>query len=523
MTLTGTMGVACAPATEQASARLRRESPAGAPAPMRPMHGLEHIMAQLGVTDLIVAEVSGPLHVGALREAARAVQRAYPGLRTSVRWREGRDHRPAFVHHAPEEARVRVEEHLASAPDGSGQPEWQRSVERELNRPFDLAEGDMFRVIWIPGGPERGHVIVSAQHAVVDGISLMRLLHDVLTASAEALAGRPAAFRPAGASEGLAFPNGGAEAPASPAVLSLLGVSSVERALSSVAKRFAMRQARHFARWSVLPICGEITDGSRPVTHCRFATGEVAAWRRVREAARGRGVTVGGIFSAAVELAALRYVMEETGRTPRAWGRIRFPLTMDFNLRKQVHGRAIAPDAVGLFTGVCDVAVSVREDVTFHELARRLMERSRTQLRRRLPLLFHQVLDGSFDLEAELASRGVDFRASGGVGESINISNVGQYPYPARHGPLAIEHLFGCNSAMLGGPMLIAWLRSVNEHFCYDAIASSPACDRVRADRLFSYVVDLMERSGDDATAGMTVGEYLRPARGRHRARPGTR
>ena len=82
-----------------------------------------------------------------------------------------------------------------------------------------------------------------------------------------------------------------------------------------------------------------------------------------------------------------------------------------------------------------------------------------------------------------------------------------------RHGPLAIEHVFGCNTAMLGGPMFIAWLRSVNEHFCYDAIASSPACDRARADRFFSYVVDLMERSGDDATAEMTVGEYLRSSR----------
>jgi hypothetical protein len=441
---------------------------------------------------LIVGEVAGPLEPQALREAAYHCICKHPGLRARI-LPGGPGERPTLEYLPPDRSRVVVEVRTREdAPDG--QPLWQAVMEQEAQHRFDMSAGYLLRVVWVPSGGGRGHLILNAPHALVDGISLMRLLHDVLEACAAVQAGRavqPAALEP------------------TPPALSYFKGGLWDSCLALLGKGFLARQQKAFPARCPFPIHRPLGAADEIETHCRFQVGAADNFRQVRRRCKEEGVTVGGAYSAAVQFASLRYIHQETGRLAMNRGRVSFPMSMDFSLRRLIGGGHVTQDAIGLFTGVADIGVSVPADITFWDLARRLMDSSKAQLKRRTPVLFQRVADRLYNLDRLLADRGIDHVATGGAGEAVNISNVGPYPYSVEYGPLRLEHVFGCNGAIKGGPMFIFWLRSINDHFCYNAMSAYPAADRAGSDRLFDGLVALVEGCGRAETDRLTLADYV--------------
>jgi hypothetical protein len=260
----------------------------------------------------------------------------------------------------------------------------------------------------------------------------------------------------------------------------------------------------------LLPIAGQLEPGQLPRASAVFRVGDKQAYARVVAACKQKSITVGCLFTAAVELAVLRYLFEETGRLPAKWnGDVRLPISMDFSLRRLIDGASRTQPSIGLFTGVGDVGVAVSRDITLWQLAQRFVGSSRGQLEQRVPLLFHKALDSMIDLAAALRSYGVSYQESGGVADGVNVSSVGTYPYPSEHGDLRLENLFGLNGALNGGPMLIFWLRSVNGHFCYNATGASPACTRATVERITAYIVEIMENAENSVFDQLTLQEYV--------------
>jgi hypothetical protein len=471
------------------------EVPPAVPQPnaSRDLRGLELIMAELQVPDLIIGEVVGPLDEQVLRKAASRVQARHPGLRALVE-RPTRG-RPRFKYFAPDPDRVEVSE--VTSDDGlegdSSRPRWQRVAEREGAHRFNLARRFGFRVSWVPSG-DGGHLIVNAPHAVVDGVSLMRLMNEILQEAANVVAtGTPPQV------VGLA---------PTPAVLDQVSLGLVESAIGRVSKHVTLYQQKTYARRSLLPIADRLRPGDLPRASAVFHVGKDDCYERVVATCKNRGATVGCLYTAAVEFAVLRYLFEEKGHLPMKRNGVRLPISMDFSLRRLIEGASRTQDSIGLFTGVADVGITAPRDVTLWELARRFVANSRLQIHRRVPLLFHKALDSMVDLAAELRSYGVSYEESGGVADGVNVSSVGTYPYPTQHGAFSLRNVFGLNGALSGGPMLIFWLRSVNGRFCYNATAANPACDRARAERIFSYVVDVMENAASGAFDTLSLEVY---------------
>ncbi|WP_394825464.1 condensation domain-containing protein [Pendulispora albinea] len=466
----------------------------------RAVRGLELTMAQLGVSDLIVGKVRGDLPITVLHRAAFRMQRRHPGLRARMVRPKGAGSRPVFEFCEPNVRRVVIEEVRSGedlAPDGA--PLWQRVVEREANRKFDIARGYMFRVVWVPNEDDGGHVIVVAHHALVDGLSLMRLLNDLLREAQKLIADPSQHWHDSSVLDPL---------PHTPAVLTELPARLHEQILTSLVRRSLIRSQRLYATYSPFPIEGALPPGQSIRTHCHFHTGRGEAFRKVREACKRNGVTVGGAFAAATQFASLRLIHARTGALPSSGGSLKFPMTMDFSLRGQLEDFARTAPQMGLLIGASDIGVRVRDDITFWELARSLKRRAVQQSHRRSPLLFHQVLDGLSDLEAALAKEGVDYVASGGIAESVNVSSVGEYPYPERLGSLVLEEVFGLNTAMKGGPMFIVWLRSIGGRFCYNATSAHPAARRTTGDALFASLVELMETCHQPAVERLRLRDY---------------
>jgi hypothetical protein len=458
----------------------------------RSLRGLELILAELGVPDLVIGHIHGRLTLDAVRGAAERAQARHPGLRALV---NRQAERPRFVYHEPTPDLVEVLEVRSDdgLPGSAQRARWERVAERESMHSFGLSTRFAFRVVWVPheGG---GHLIVNASHALVDGISLLRLLSEISGDAAALMAGR-------------ALPEVISLAPTR-AVLDSIAPRRFDSILGRVGKAVTLSQQKNYAKRSVLPIRGRLEKGGKVETNCSFHVGSEHALLAVREKCRALGPTVGGLYTAAVELATLRFVVEEGGRLPLSLGKIHLPITMDFSLRTSIEGASKTQEEVGLFTGVANVDVRIGRRATIWELARALTAQSQRQIRRRMPLLFHHALDTITSLGGELTARDITYEESGGVADGINISNVGPYPYPTALGQLELRDVFGLNGALLGGPTMIFWLRTINEHFCYNATAASPALDRESGERLFGYVVDIMETVGSSRFDRLSIEAY---------------
>lgn len=463
----------------------------------RGLRGLELVMAHLEVTDLIVGEIDRPIPEAVLRKAAFRLQRRHPSLRACLTFPESARPRVMYCYPDPDRVEVEVMDGTGDAPDA--RPRWQRVAEAEANRRFDGARGYMFRVVWVPGSVG-GHVILSAQHALVDGLSLMRLLYELLVASAELMAD-PAQEHLQGAALDALSPT--------PAALDYFGTSLLSRLIRPLARRALVRSQRDYQHSSPFAIQASLPASDTLRTEGYFAVGTRENYERTRASCKQHGVTVGAAFSASVEFASLRVIAREGGSRLLSKGSVRFPMTMDFSLRRSIPGGSRSQDAVGLLIGASDISVGVPWEIGFWELARRLNERSRQQYDSGAPLNFVRILDGFWDLPHMLTAAGIDYVASGGVAESVNISNVGQYPYPAKTGEISLLHVFGLNTLMKGGPMFIQWLRSVDGHFCYTGASAAPASNRARGEALFSSIIDLLENCHHDAMKRTTLGDWV--------------
>jgi hypothetical protein len=481
----------------------------------RYLKGFEVVMIQLGESmgaDLIVAELQGPLCIELIRQAAFRLQQRHPGLRASVCWPEGRRRRPRFEYHEPNLERLTVEEvgeDWSAADLADQRPPWQQIAERETARPFAPEHGFMFRVTWVPSPSSTGgHLICAAHHAIVDGTSLMRLLDQLLAACAELYAladeAEPAAYIAAARNLPAVVP-----LPPTPSVVDHLRFNPLEKLAIKLARRQFLREQRAFVRHCPLPVQGALSTGKRMSTLCTFRSGEAVSWSAIQAQCRDRGVTVGGAFSAAVQYSVLRHLTRSRGPLALRNGRIRLPLSMDYNMRTRLDRPNSNGESLGLYTGLADIGIEVPASIDFWELASRLMVSARKRAKQRMPTLFQGLADGLFDYPEFLRRGGVDHHPVGGVGDCINISNVGRYPFAQARGPFQLQNVFGLNGACLSGPMFIFWLRHVNDHLCYNAIAASPASNREILEAIFKDLVDLMESSGKSAVSKLPLGRYL--------------
>ncbi|GFE51891.1 hypothetical protein So717_36440 [Roseobacter cerasinus] len=471
--------------------KLQQTDTTTATPPTRPLRGFELVMAQTRISDIIVAQIDGIFDFAQVFDAASALQQRHPGLRARVVWPEGRDKRPVFEYQPADQTRLHVrEERPAQGRDAEARPFWEEVAEREVNHLFDLSEGYMFRLTWLP---ESGHVILNAQHAVIDGVSLMRLLHDF-------------ARHCAGEDLGPDLP------PTEAALVSAPKVNLLEKIVGLIHRESFIRARTRFAEWSTLPIAGRLKKGAQMVTDCHFHDGDPANFDKITAACRAQGVTVGGAYAAAIQCAMLHFSKSSFGPKEKYY------VPMDFSLRRFIPGGDRAQESVGLFSGVSPVIFNGDPSASFWELARSFMEASRAEIDTKSPLIFHQVFDRFFNLERAYDKYNLHCVDGGGVGGPLTMSNVGKFPFDPQVGPVRIRSLHGMSASQKGGAMLYFWLRSVNGRFFYSGTSVNPAADRDFAAEFFAFVVFLMENCVSAAAQDKAIREYIPEAASLHQA-----
>jgi hypothetical protein len=424
----------------------------------RAVRGLERAMLALGDAmgpDLIVGRVTGKLPPDVLHDAVLDVVERHPGLRCKVAG-------DRFVT-LPADPR-RVPFHLRTTPPlpGDLRAPWERIVESELRWPLDLRSGVPIRVVQVPE-PGGSVIVLAAHHAVVDGTSLLRVLHEVLVAAAARLQGGRADLP---------------ELPLSPAALDVVRVPPPVRWAAPLLRRLWARD--------VLQRQAELRpEALGPIRSiCAFRRGSADGLARLREATAREGVTVGQ-----VALAATASALADRGR---------LALEVEVDLRR--HARpAISDERVGLYTG--GVRVDVDLDRGFWDAARAAGRQVRSMIGWNLPAFPHVVLDRA-DPRQVLDDAGCDPVRPGAA---PNVSNVGRYPFPVDHGPLVLRDVYGGNGVVPRGAPLMVWLRGMPDGLCYNAVAAAPFVSRQTLERVLDGVVALCESPPAQGTASTAL------------------
>jgi hypothetical protein len=250
----------------------------------------------------------------------------------------------------------------------------------------------------------------------------------------------------------------------------------------------------------VLP-APRVGDADRVRSVVAFRRGSRAGFARFLATAKAEGTTVGGGFMAAVHFALARHARRAGAL---ADGPVTLPIEVEVNLRTRAQP-AVRDDAVGFWVGGTRAAFPVARELPFWTVARALSYRVQEQIGWGVPSLVHHAMDGA-DWYGDLAAAGIDVRANGGAGALANVSNVGRWPHATAFGSAVLDEVYGLNGCCLGGPAVIAWLRSIDGRFTYDTVANAAVVDRGALDLLQDEIVALTER---EDTRSLTLGDWL--------------
>ncbi|WP_067515196.1 1-acyl-sn-glycerol-3-phosphate acyltransferase [Endozoicomonas ascidiicola] len=448
----------------------------------RPLQGFEAFMAQSRISDIVIGQIEGIESFEQVREAAIALHRRHPQLRAKVVWPKGHDSRPEFQFLPVNSNKVHVSQRLVSNEEQDHTTLfWETVANEEVNHIFDLSDGYMFRVTWLP---ESGHIILNAQHSVVDGLSLMNLLNEFITHCAGNYIGE--------------------SLPPTPSALELSPkVGLIERCIGALHRNAFLRARSKYESWAEIKPQGQLKPGELLKTNCFFAESSRNTFKNVIRECKKQGVTVGSLYAAAIQCALLHFSGSKLENKQQ------FSLPMDFSLRRYFNSNDASVEAVGYLSGSGASQAQAFPTMTFWELAKEFGEGAKEEVEMRSPLIFHKVFDRFWNAEKTYKKYELDCINSGGAGATVTMSNVGRYKHKTQVGSIRLKSFHGMSASQRAGAMLYCWLRSVDDKFCYSFTSISPALDKDSSAEFFGYVVFLLNYSTSEYAKQKAIKEYI--------------
>lgn len=335
--------------------------------------------------------------------------------------------------------------------------DWERIVHRTLNGPADHSHLPIWRVTFVSPSPAEAaaagstgaspaHLIVTTDHSVADGFSCSRVAHDFLTAvctlaaraldAAAAVAAAPV-FEPLpppptarhichGGEPGRLF-----RWTAGP-LIDMIGSAEL-RKLRKTPPVLPLHPAVA-ARGLVLPYRAAPTPG-----WSLFASGSREGLTASLARCKAEKVTLHGAVIAALLAAHSRVALRagsSTSSRPEEQV-VAMNMDVDFNLRKRA-SPSLGDEHVGLLiswgtlASFAPAGKGVRMSDRFWDVARRGKAETEAMIAAMDTRLSHFFFERAFASEAAAVSR-LASACPGGVIGDINVSNLGVYPFPARH------------------------------------------------------------------------------------------
>jgi hypothetical protein len=404
---------------------------------------------------LQVVRIEGGLTGGVLAQALALLQLRHPLLR--ARFGEAGD-RPTFIVAAPDAATVRVPLRVVPMEDDGA---WQRLGESEALRDF---EGEfLWRAILLEGAA-CCDLIFLIHHAIADGHSIVRLVHDLM-ALCRAIA------------EGRAGMGDYAPLPLLPPVDELLNRSLPPDSPAGLLATGEQEGAVH-----QFPFEGCVPAEERRLATC-FRQIEKKAVALFQSRCRSRGVTPTGAITAALLQAA----------AGTATGPERLAMDTGISLRRYCEPE-IGPEHVGCNIMMLQTSHSLKHGGDFWSFAAACQQELRraTALKQRqgfLPRRFHPAFVAS--------SIGSNLQGSGQAGHFANgicFSNPGVLSVEESYGPFRVQDIYNVTCETAGLWLLFLGTHVLHGRLYCDFSFAEPLASRTTVEGIADRLVETIRQ-----------------------------
>ncbi len=300
---------------------------------------------------------------------------------------------------------------------------WRRIAEEEIDRDASPDSACLWRAVFItePRGEERSELILLFHHAICDGLSMTRFIHDLLNLCSVAIRSKEIPPRP----EPL---------PLLPPPESMIRKTAPEKVCPPPVPAGSQTAALPYEQ----PVPLE-----RRSTKILFLTLDENLVRRVRERCRRENTTVNSAFSAAL----VRAVTANQGR------RGRIPLSTGLNLRPCCEPQ-IGPEHFGCYIMMVQSFHDAGLGIGFWDAARACrteIEREIFVQQRRgfMPRTFHRAF-----LESAMRDNVARANNEGLFTGGAVLSNLGVLDYPDSYTPVSVRGMYCVTSQLSGLYML---------------------------------------------------------------------
>lgn len=441
----------------------------------------------------IAAEMHGPVSAAVLQQAGLRLQRRYPGLRARCANHPKGSASLVLEFCEADREQLQYKEVWSDAGlPANDAPVWHRVIEQQVNQPFDVSAGFMFRICWVPNKHEGGHILVSASPIVTDETSLRNLVQALFHESAR-LGQSPV------------FPRYDSSAlntqAAPPALLDIAPLSAQERIVAKLARLTASANSTDGPGTS----CAKRQHDEAAETKCYFAVGSVENCHQVLATAARRGVALRYIVGAAAQFVLADRFTQKSKCFP--WS-TNSALMMEFDLRETLGGR-IALEQLGMIQGAIEVTSSLTEGTTLWQLAGTLQRCARSQLQRGATRSSHVRYERA-DTWPQMRRRGrtgpVDLERGGPL---IRIGCVADFGLSNRYGPLSITRLFVARSHNSQSTPFEIWINILDERLHYSAASLARYSSSVLGGDFLAQTAELVENSHQSCVSELPLRKYV--------------
>ncbi|MFN8010320.1 MAG: hypothetical protein U0P81_02840 [Holophagaceae bacterium] len=432
--------------------RARRARAAAMPPPGRPMGSFERLFDCLhplgGFVVVVAARVAGPLDERLLEKALADLQDRHPLLRVKVAGPGGCFEAGA----GPIPLRTPPRRDAAS---------WKAVAAEELHRPIPHGPDPLIRAVWL-GGEGGGELILTANHAILDGLSCLAVLRGILQACVAR-------------QQGLA-----------PEAVASTRVPALDDGLPPGARgRLPPPRRERPLAWDGK--AGPAERRSR-VDYLALSPAETAA---LADRCRAEGTTVHGAVSAAA-LLAFREALGP-GRP--------LVLTSNVNLRPLL-APPVEEGVVGCFISGVSTRHAAGPDVPFWDLAREVRAEVAAATARGEPL---RAAARPFRPWMAFLARHLLPRVGQGRLGDVNVSNLGRSDVQEPGGPLRLVEAYCMASQHAVGHGLQVGLWTLDGTLFATLTHVAPLLSPARAEVLARTLLGLLRRAG--AAGDFTLGD----------------
>jgi hypothetical protein len=405
---------------------------------------------------VFISRIKGPLHEEIVRQALDLIQCRHPHLNSRL---IGSLDNLRFDSERTQKIPLRV----------VNVESWQKIAVEELNEKIDSHQG-LMRAVLVQTSHESNinYLITAVHHAIIDGLSCIRLHQDILTYCQQIASGTQITQLP--------------RLSALPPIDALLP-KSMKGFKGFIKSRFFLWKLMLKTLWYQPETLGFEKYVAVELRRCNLIHRQLnkTLTQRLSNVCKNKKTTVQAALCAAMLFTTAKKIVHLKKRT-----RVHVNCRSAVNLRRRLNP-VISHEELGMLASVLPSFHTLQQNTSFWKVAREVRQELKSGLR-----------SGDIFTNVLMSEQMLKFRLARANKATVGITNMGKVNIPTNYGPFELESIHGATSMTAFGGTFIAVVTICQGEMLINFVFSEPSISyktmEVLADKVISYLTEVCQR-----------------------------